>query len=162
LLCRRNRFIEPRELVKATRGTRGISSEESVHFFKVLEELDGLTPATPEEYIAKFFVDNPEYEEFLPKSLNIASKLPKEFQGKNPRVLASVCIYVSSIGTLYADKHRPLLTQREVATYFKVTQMGVRNVYRELLPKLKDMNTMLSEGEIEWILSFRQEQLERI
>jgi len=161
LLCKRKRYIEPKELTKSTRGAKGRSAGKSLHFFRVLEELDGLIPATTQEYITKFFVDNPEYEEFLPKALKIASKLPtREFQGKNPRILASVCIYVSSIGILH-DQYRPIITKREVATYFKVTEMGITCVYRELLPKIKDMNTVLSEEEIEWLLSFRKMQLER-
>ena len=55
-----------------------------------------------------------------------------------------------------------ILTQREVANYFKVTQVSVRNTYFDLLPKLRDMNTVLSEEEIEWLLSFRKKQLERL
>ena len=146
--------------LKATRGARGSSVRKSFHFFRILEELDGVTPTTPADYVRRFFVANPEYEENLSKALDIASKLPPNFQGKSPRVLASVCIYLSSIGILYGQ-HRPLITKREVATYFKVTEMGITYVYRELLPKLKDMNTVLSEEEIEWLISFRKKQLER-
>jgi len=48
-----------------------------------------------------------------------------------------------------------------VAKFFEVTEASVRTNYRELLPELKDMNTMLSEEEIEQLLSFRKKQLER-
>lgn len=161
LLCRKYRFIEPKDLLKATRGAKGSSARKSLHFFRILEELDGVTPATPEDYIRKFFITNPEYSEFLPKALDIASKLSRDFQGKNPRILASACIYVSSIEKI-SSGYKPLMTQREVATFFKVTEAGIRNVYRELVPKLKDMNTMLSKQEIEWWLSIRKEQLEKL
>ena len=147
--------------MKATRGVKGLGAKESFHFYRVLEELDGLTPARPEEYIKKFFVDNPEYDEFLPKALNIASKIPaKDLRGKNPRVLASVCIYLSSIGEAFGVS-KPLLTQSEIASYFKVTNVSLMNGYHKLLPKLRDMNTMLTEEEIEWFLSYRKENLER-
>lgn len=160
LLCKRNRLIESKELLKTTRGQKGSSASKSLHFFKILETLNGLAPATAEDYVTRFFVDNSEYEEFLPKALDIASKLPRKYQSRNPRILASVCIYASSIGTLYSE-HRPLITQSEVATFFKITKVGVRKTYHDLLPKLKEMDTMLSEEEIEWLLSFRKKQLKR-
>lgn len=154
LLCRKKRFIEPKELIKATRGPRGYGAGKSLHFFRILEVLDGITPTSPMDYIRKFFVGNSQYERFLSKALDIASKLPRKFKARSPRVLASACIYVSSISTLYADEHRPLITQRELSKFFKVTDVSIRNVYPKIIHKLKDMNTILTEEEIEWSLAW--------
>lgn len=162
LLCRKYRFIEPRDLRKAATGHRGYTSKKSIHYIRILEELDGVTPATPEDYVKKFFNENAHYDEFLPRALDIASKLPtRDFQMKNPRILASACIYVASIEKT-GKGYKPSITQDEIATFFKVTKAGIRKVYHELVHKLKDMNTMLSKHEIEWWLSFRKKQLEKL
>ena len=162
LLCRKYRFIEPKGLKKAATGHRGHASKESIHYTRIFEELDGVKPATPEDYVKKFFNENAHYDEFLPRALDIASKLPlRDFQMKNPRILASACIYVASIEET-SNGYKPSLTQDEIVTFFKVTKAGMRNVYHELVHQLKDMNTMLSKQEIEWWLSFRKEQLEKL
>lgn len=158
LLCRRYGIPTPKGL-QHSYGSRGSSKSR---YFKILNVLNGVDTSRLDHYISNFFVANPQYKQFLSKALNIASKIPVKLKPKNPRVLASVCIYISSIGTLHADMHRPLITQEELATYFKVTDVSIRNVYPELILELKDMNTILSKQEIEWLLEFRKYHVERL
>jgi transcription initiation factor TFIIIB Brf1 subunit/transcription initiation factor TFIIB len=153
LLCRRYHVIEPLELKYAASGH---------YYFRVLEELDGVIRATPEDYVRKFFNKSGYPNEFLLKALDIASKLPHgNFQAKNPRNLASACIYVASIEKT-SNGYRALVTQPELAEFFKVTVVSIRGIYKELIPKLRELNTMLSKEEIEWWLSFSKEQSEKV
>lgn len=144
--------IESVELKRAASGRR---------YIRVLEELDGVIRATPKDYVRKFFDENAHYAVFQPKALDVASRLPiMSFQMKNPRTLASACIYVASIEKTSIG-YRPLTTQAEVAEFFKVTTVSVRNAYKGLVSKLREMNTILSIEEIDWWQSFEKEQSER-
>jgi len=97
---------------------------------------------------------------FYEKAVDIASKLPDDFHNVSYRSLAAACIYVSSIGEQWGT-YKPMIHQREVASYFKKSTMSVKKSYLWLLPRLKDMNTKLSEEEIEWLLNYRKEQLNK-
>jgi transcription initiation factor TFIIIB Brf1 subunit/transcription initiation factor TFIIB len=156
LLCRRYQIIEPIHLKKAASG--------HLRYIRVLEELDGVAAAyvRTQDYVRKFFNENAHYDDFLPKALDLASKLPTmSFQAKNPRIVASACIYVASLEKT-SDGYRTLVTQAELADFFRVTSVSISGIYKALIHRLREMNTMLSKEEIEWWLSFSKEQSERI
>ena len=79
---------------------------------------------------------------------------------KNPRILASACIYIASLEKT-SDGYRPLIPQSELTEFFKVTTVGLRRIYADIITKLGEMNTMLSKEEIQWWALFRKTQLER-
>jgi len=126
LICRKYKIPTPKKLIKETRKypSGRTTSARKYSYQSFLEKLNGVKPAEPMDYINKFFSEQPEFKEALPKALSIAESLPSSFkQGRNPRVLASACIYLSAIG---------LLLQREISDYFGITEVSLRYTSRQI------------------------------
>lgn len=137
LLCRKKRFPSPRELVKATwqgRGARRITQG----YMDVLQVLNGLVPATPTEYLTKYIQDSKLDPRITKQALQMANETDRLLlQGKNPRAVASAILWLSSrqlwlTGILHETE---MLTQKEIANYFEVTTVSVRNIAKILNPK---------------------------
>ena len=126
LLCRKYRVPTPIDLRRLTvKYTRLTTGGREHCYITVLKELDGVVLAKPSEYIKNFFSKHPSYRnELQDMALKISKSLPRLFiQGKNPRVLASACIYAVSKG---------ILTQREITDFFQVSAPALRYTLRKL------------------------------
>jgi transcription initiation factor TFIIIB Brf1 subunit/transcription initiation factor TFIIB len=125
LLCRRYKIPTPRKLIKETRkhpGGRGRGEGIKFSYQDFLEKLNGVKVAEPVDYINKFFSEQPRFKEVLPRVLLIAESLPLSLkQGRNPRVLAGACVYLSAKG---------LLLQREISEYFCISEVSLRYTCR--------------------------------
>lgn len=128
LYLRRNRIPTPLALWKATTQGRG-DRRQSSGYMDVLKEINGVRPAKPEEYIETF----PTTEEIKIEATRILKQYfgRRKRQGKNPRVIAGVC--------LYATGH---FLQIEVCRKLHVSTVAVRNYWRDIrdffnLPKTR-------------------------
>lgn len=92
-----------------------------------------ILPTMPQDYIYRFSSDL----RLSPKTISRAIELVKDAQekeitsGKGPMGIAAAALYVA---TLLCGEKR---TQREVADVAGVTEVTIRNRYKELLEKLK-------------------------
>lgn len=124
-MCRRHKVPTPKELAKETRYRGGSTTKRRKYgYMSFLEKLNGVKVAEPADYINRFFLEQPEHKEVLPKALVIAESLPKFFkQGRNARVLAGACIYLSATG---------MLVQKEIADYFGITETALRYTFKKI------------------------------
>ncbi|MEK6844587.1 MAG: TFIIB-type zinc ribbon-containing protein [Nanoarchaeota archaeon] len=92
-----------------------------------------VTPSSPKDYISRFA----SILHLAPKSQNDALKILKRADiieltsGRGPAGIAAAALYVAS---LLNDEKR---TQREVADVAGITEVTIRNRYKELIDKLK-------------------------
>ncbi len=92
-----------------------------------------VTPSSPKDYISRFA----SILHLTPKSQNDALKILKKADiveltsGRGPAGIAAAALYVAS---LLNDEKR---TQREVADVAGITEVTIRNRYKELIEKLK-------------------------
>ncbi|RLE47960.1 hypothetical protein DRJ25_01045 [Candidatus Woesearchaeota archaeon] len=130
--CRRHEV--PRTLDELS-GASGIEKKEIGRTYRFIARELGISilPSNPIDYIARFASSlklGPETQSKAVEILDIAQK--KEItSGKGPTGIAAAALYVS---TLINGEKR---TQREVADVAGVTEVTIRNRYKELLEKLK-------------------------
>ncbi len=92
-----------------------------------------VTPSSPKDYISRFA----SILHLTPKTQNDALKILKKADiveltsGRGPAGIAAAALYVAS---LLNDEKR---TQREVADVAGITEVTIRNRYKELIDKLK-------------------------
>jgi len=130
--CRRHEV--PRTLEELSEAS-GIEKKEIGRTYRfVIREL-GITilPSNPADYIARFSSALKLSAETQSNSIEIleAAQKAELTSGRGPTGIAAAALYVSAL--LHGEKR----TQREVADVAGVTEVTIRNRYKELLDKLK-------------------------
>ena len=129
--CRRHEV--PRTLDELSEAS-GIEKKEIGRTYRfVTRELGmNILPSNPEEYIARFASALKLSPESQSKSIDILKKAQKAelTSGRGPTGIAAASLYVSAL--IHGEKR----TQREVADVAGVTEVTIRNRYKELLAKL--------------------------
>jgi len=129
LLCRRYKVSTPRKLILITYQGSGRQKEVS-GYMDVLQILDGVTPAKPIDYIKKFVATEKLPKQETEEAKSLLKKIPfAHLQSRNPRVLAATILYTMHREGNPANK--PILTQDYLASYFKITEVALRNNWRQ-------------------------------
>jgi len=130
--CRRHEV--PRTLDELAESSNIEKKEIGRTYRFITRELGiSILPSNPADYIARFSSAlklNPETQS---KAIEILEKAQKAelTSGRGPTGIAAASLYVSAL--LHGEKR----TQREVADIAGVTEVTIRNRYKELLEKLK-------------------------
>ena len=129
--CRRHEV--PRTLDEISEAS-GIDKREVGRTYRfVTRELNiTILPSNPVDYIARFSSSLKLSPATQSKSIEILEKAQKKelTSGRGPTGIAAAALYVSAL--LHGEKR----TQREVADVAGVTEVTIRNRYKELLDKL--------------------------
>ncbi len=130
--CRRHEV--PRTLDEISEAS-GIEKKEIGRTYRfITRELDiKILPSNPVDYIARFSSAlklKPETQSYAMRILEKAQDIELT-SGRGPTGIAAAALYVSSL--IHGEKR----TQREVADVAGVTEVTIRNRYKELLTKLK-------------------------
>ncbi|MBS3135796.1 transcription initiation factor IIB [Candidatus Woesearchaeota archaeon] len=130
--CRRHEV--PRTLDELSEAS-GIEKKEIGRTYRFVTRELGLTilPSNPADYIARFASALKLSAETQSNAIEILEKAQKIelTSGRGPTGIASAALYVSAL--LHGEKR----TQREVADVAGVTEVTIRNRYKELLEELK-------------------------
>ena len=130
--CRRHEV--PRTLDEPSEAS-GIEKKEIGRTYRFVTRELGITifPSNPADYIARFSSALKLSAETQSKSIEILEQAQKAelTSGRGPTGIAAAALYVSAL--LHGEKR----TQREVADVAGVTEVTIRNRYKELLDKLK-------------------------
>ncbi len=130
--CRRHEV--PRTLDELSEAS-GIEKKEIGRTYRFVTRELGITilPSNPADYIARFASSLKLSAETQSKSVEILDKAQKVelTSGRGPTGIAAAALYVSAL--LHGEKR----TQREVADVAGVTEVTIRNRYKELLEELK-------------------------
>jgi transcription initiation factor TFIIB len=129
--CRRHEV--PRTLDELSEAS-GIEKKEIGRTYRfVTRELQiTVMPSNPSDYIARFASSlklSPESQSYAVEILNKAQKVELT-SGRGPTGIAAAALYVSAL--IHGEKR----TQREVADVAGVTEVTIRNRYKELLDEL--------------------------
>ncbi len=130
--CRRHEV--PRTLDELSEAS-GIEKKEIGRTYRFVARELGISiqPSNPIDYIARFASSlklNPETQSKSVEILEMAQN--KELtSGRGPTGIAAAALYVAAL--MHGEKR----TQREVADVAGVTEVTIRNRYKELLEKLK-------------------------
>jgi transcription initiation factor TFIIB len=129
--CRRHEV--PRTLDELSEAS-GIEKKEIGRTYRfVTRELGmNILPSNPQEYIARFSSSLKLSPEAQSKSIDIlkAAQKAELTSGRGPTGIAAAALYLSAL--IHGEKR----TQREVADVAGVTEVTIRNRYKELLDKL--------------------------
>src|SRR3990172_13432969 len=130
--CRRHEV--PRTLDELSEAS-GIEKKEIGRTYRFVTRELGISilPSNPADYIARFASSlklNPETQS---KAVEILEEAQREelTSGRGPTGIAAAALYVAAL--MHGEKR----TQREVADVAGVTEVTIRNRYKELLDKLK-------------------------
>ncbi len=130
--CRRHEV--PRTLDELSEAS-GIEKKEIGRTYRFVTRELGISilPSNPADYIPRFASALKISPEAQSKSIEILEKAQKEelTSGRGPTGIAAAALYVSAL--LHGEKR----TQREVADVAGVTEVTIRNRYKELLDELK-------------------------
>lgn len=130
--CRRHEV--PRTLDELSEAS-GIEKKEIGRTYRfVTRELQiNILPSNPADYIARFASSLKLSPETQSRSVEILEKAQKIelTSGRGPTGIAAAALYVAAL--LHGEKR----TQREVADVAGVTEVTIRNRYKELLEELK-------------------------
>jgi transcription initiation factor TFIIB len=130
--CRRHEV--PRTLDELSEAS-GIEKKEIGRTYRFATRELGISirPSNPADYIARFASSLKLSPETQSKSVEILEKAHRAelTSGRGPTGIAAAALYVSAL--LHGEKR----TQREVADVAGVTEVTIRNRYKELLEKLK-------------------------
>ncbi len=130
--CRRHDV--PRTLDELSEAS-GIEKKEIGRTYRFVTRELGITilPSNPADYIARFASALKLSAETQSKSIEILEKAQKIelTSGRGPTGIAAAALYVAAL--MHGEKR----TQREVADVAGVTEVTIRNRYKELLDKLK-------------------------
>lgn len=130
--CRRHDV--PRTLDELSEAS-GIEKKEIGRTYRFVTRELGITilPSNPADYIARFSSALKLSPETQSKSVEILEKAQKAelTSGRGPTGIAAAALYVAAL--MHGEKR----TQREVADVAGVTEVTIRNRYKELLEKLK-------------------------
>ncbi|PIN68724.1 hypothetical protein COV93_08395 [Candidatus Woesearchaeota archaeon CG11_big_fil_rev_8_21_14_0_20_43_8] len=129
--CRRHEI--PRTLDELSEAS-GIEKKEIGRTYRFVTRELGITilPSNPADYIARFASSLKLNAETQSKAVEILDKAQKSelTSGRGPTGIAAAALYVSAL--IFGEKR----TQREVADIAGVTEVTIRNRYKELLEKL--------------------------
>jgi transcription initiation factor TFIIB len=129
--CRRHEV--PRTLDELSEAS-GIEKKEIGRTYRFVTRELGITilPSNPADYIARFASALKLNAETQSKAIEILDKAQKAelTSGRGPTGIAAAALYVSAL--IHAEKR----TQREVADVAGVTEVTIRNRYKELLDEL--------------------------
>lgn len=129
--CRKNQM--PRTLEEVAEVSRVDKKEIGQSYRLLSRELDiRLPPIDPTRYVARFGSELGISGETRTKAIQLIRKAKEEkiTSGKSPVGIAAAAIYIASITT--GERK----TQREVAEVSEMTEVTVRNRYKELAKKL--------------------------
>ncbi len=130
--CRRHEV--PRTLDELSEAS-GIEKKEIGRTYRFVTRELGISiqPSNPADYIARFAASLKLDPETQTKAVEILGKAQKVelTSGRGPTGIAAAALYVSAL--LHGEKR----TQREVADVAGVTEVTIRNRYKELLDRLK-------------------------
>jgi len=130
--CRRHEV--PRTLDELSEAS-GIEKKEIGRTYRFVTRELGITilPSNPADYIARFSSALKLSAETQSNAIEILESAQKAelTSGRGPTGIAAAALYVSAL--LHGEKR----TQREVADVAGVTEVTIRNRYKELLDKLK-------------------------
>jgi len=130
--CRRHEV--PRTLDELSEAA-GIEKKEIGRTYRFVTRELGITilPSNPADYIHRFASSLKLSAETASKAIEILEKAQHAelTSGRGPTGIAAASLYVSAL--LHGEKR----TQREVADVAGVTEVTIRNRYKELLEKLK-------------------------
>lgn len=130
--CRRHEV--PRTLDELSEAS-GIDKKEIGRTYRFITRELGITvlPSNPADYIARFSSSLGLSAETQSKAVEILESAQKAelTSGRGPTGIAAAALYVSAL--VHGEKR----TQREVADVAGVTEVTIRNRYKELLDKLK-------------------------
>ncbi len=130
--CRRHDV--PRTLDELSEAS-GIEKKEIGRTYRFVTRELGITilPSNPADYIARFASALKLSAEAQSKSIEILEKAQKAelTSGRGPTGIAAAALYVAAL--MHGEKR----TQREVADVAGVTEVTIRNRYKELLDELK-------------------------
>jgi len=130
--CRRHDV--PRTLDELSEAS-GIEKKEIGRTYRFVTRELGITilPSNPADYIARFASALKLSAETQSKSIEILEMAQKVelTSGRGPTGIAAAALYVAAL--MHGEKR----TQREVADVAGVTEVTIRNRYKELLEKLK-------------------------
>ncbi|MEM0481072.1 MAG: TFIIB-type zinc ribbon-containing protein [Candidatus Aenigmatarchaeota archaeon] len=103
-----------------------------------------ILPADPADYIARFVAILGLSEKVKNKALEILKKAEEAgvISGKGPTGVAAAIVYIASV--LEGERR----TQREIAEKCKLTEVTIRNRYKEIVEKL-GLEQILTEKELE-------------
>jgi len=129
--CRRHEV--PRTLDELSEAS-GIEKKEIGRTYRFVTRELGITilPSNPADYIARFSSSLKLTPETQSKAIEILEKAQKHelTSGRGPTGIAAAALYVSAL--VHGEKR----TQREVADVAGVTEVTIRNRYKELLDEL--------------------------
>ncbi len=129
--CRRHDV--PRTLDELSEAS-GIEKKEIGRTYRFVTRELGITilPSNPADYIARFASALKLTAETQSKAIEILEKAQKSelTSGRGPTGIAAAALYVSAL--IHGEKR----TQREVADVAGVTEVTIRNRYKELLDEL--------------------------
>ena len=129
--CRRHDV--PRTLEELSEAS-GIDKKEVGRTYRFVTRELGITilPSNPADYIARFASSLKLSAETQSKSIEILEKAQKAelTSGRGPTGIAAAALYVATL--IHGEKR----TQREVADVAGVTEVTIRNRYKELLDEL--------------------------
>ncbi|PIN86965.1 hypothetical protein COV19_02115 [Candidatus Woesearchaeota archaeon CG10_big_fil_rev_8_21_14_0_10_44_13] len=130
--CRRHDV--PRTLDELSDAS-GIEKKEVGRTYRFITRELGISilPSNPADYIARFASSLKLTAETQSKAIEILEMAQKSelTSGRGPTGIAAAALYVSAL--IHGEKR----TQREVADVAGVTEVTIRNRYKELLDKLK-------------------------
>jgi len=129
--CRRHEV--PRTLDELSEAS-GIEKKEIGRTYRFMTRELGITilPSNPSDYIARFSSALKLSAESQSRSIEILEKAQKKelTSGRGPTGIAAAALYVAAL--IHGEKR----TQREVADIAGITEVTIRNRYKELLAKL--------------------------
>ena len=129
--CRRHEV--PRTLDELSEAS-GIEKKEIGRTYRFVTRELGITilPSNPADYIARFASSLKLSADTQTKAIEILDKAQRAelTSGRGPTGIAAASLYVSAL--IHGEKR----TQREVADVAGVTEVTIRNRYKELLDKL--------------------------
>lgn len=130
--CRRHEI--PRTLDELSEAS-GIEKKEIGRTYRFVTRELGITilPSNPADYVARFASSLKLSAETQSRSIEILEQAQKAelTSGRGPTGIAAAALYVAAL--LHGEKR----TQREVADIAGVTEVTIRNRYKELLDELK-------------------------
>src|SRR3989344_2180831 len=130
--CRRHEV--PRTLDELSEAS-GIEKKEIGRTYRFVTRELGISilPSNPADYIPRFASALKLTAETQSKAIEILERAQKEelTSGRGPTGIAAAALYVSSL--IHGEKR----TQREVADVAGVTEVTIRNRYKELIKELK-------------------------
>ena len=129
--CRKNQV--PRSLEEIAEVSRVDKSEISKSYRFISRELNlHLSPTDPSNYVARFGSELGISNEVKIKAMEIIKRAQKEklTSGKSPTGTAAAAIYIAAL------KGGERKTQRETAEVADVTEVTIRNRYKEIVEQL--------------------------